>query len=137
MVRTGRPLRSAAGRNGTTSISSRANRGRTSEEAAKDGALHIEGAPQVRGDIVPGVEQHTATATNLYIGKDNLFEAFYSEERRHGYRALRQPLHRRETSRSSLGRTERRAWCHLLVFHSPRIELFFFFFFLKKNRANT
>ena len=30
----------------------------------------------------------------------------HDEERRHGYRALRQPLHRRETSWSSLGRAE-------------------------------
>ena len=41
MASTKRPLRSTTGRTGTPPTSSRASSGRTPEEAAKDGALHL------------------------------------------------------------------------------------------------
>ena len=44
----------------------------------------------------------------------------HDEGRRHGHRALREPLHHRETSRTSVGRTERRPRRNVLVFHSRR-----------------
>ena len=45
---------------------------------------------------------------------------FHDEERRHGHRTRRQPLHRRETSWPPVGRAKRRTWRHLLVVDAPR-----------------
>ena len=42
----------------------------------------------------------------------------HHEEQRHGHRVVRQPLDRRETSGSPVGRAERWTRRHLLVFHS-------------------
>ena len=48
-----------------------------------------------------------------------LFDAFYTtKSRRHGDRALGEPLHHRETSRTPVGRAERRPRRNVLVFHS-------------------
>ena len=46
----------------------------------------------------------------------------HDQERRHGHRVVRQPLDHRETSRPSLGGTERRPGRHVLVFDSLRVR---------------
>ena len=53
--------------------------------------------PPMRGDIVPGRPALPLRLPSFYTrDSTNVFEVC-SEERRHGHRTLRQPLHRRET----------------------------------------